>query len=190
MAFIEEPRFPDDIAINSSFGPSYSTSKGRNLGGYEVSNRNWTMPLHEGDVSFIKNQEQLDELLTFFHYAAGMHNGFRFKNFNDFVVTEEQGTLVSLTATTWQMYKNRTYGALVTPMKISKPIAGATIVGSGAYSYDTTTGIVTKLSGADPTGWFGEFDFPVRFNVDRMLPVWLSFEVYDIDSIPIIEIRL
>lgn len=191
MAFKESPRFPENISAGSKFGPGYFTSIARNLGGYEVNNQNWSMPLYEGDVMFgCRTQVQLDRLLAFFHSVAGMHHGFRFKNFNDYRATGAEGTVVALGGGTWQMYKTYTYGAMSMARKISKPIAGATIAGGGTYSYSTTTGIITKTGGADPTGWVGEFDFPVRFNTDKMLPVWMTKELTNWTSIPIIEIRL
>lgn len=191
MSFIESPRFPDSISAGSKYGPGYSTSVARNIGGHEFRNRNWSMPLYEGDVGYaVKDQDQLDELLAFFHGVAGMHNGFRFKNWNDFSASASQGTLEVITPnTTWQMQKTYTYGALAKQRTISKPLASVVIAGSGTYSFSTTTGIVTKLSGSNPTGWSGEFDDPVRFGTDRMLPMWISFELYKWESIPIRETR-
>lgn len=191
--FVETPRFPTNISVGAKFGPAYSTSKARNLGGYEASNQNWLMPLYEGDVSHVAKKPALfEELLAFFHGVAGMHNGFRFKCYSDFRATAAQGTLVELTAnTTWQMYKTYTYGALTKARKISKPVAaGMVINGGGSYSMDATTGIITRNSGANPTSWAGEFDFPVRFNTDRMLPVQIQADIHEWTSIPIIEIRL
>lgn len=191
MSFIESPRFPESISAGSTFGPGYSTGIARNIGGYEVSNQNWSMPLYEGDVGFAaKNQDDLDDLLAYFHGVAGMHNRFRYKNFNDFKAVGAEGTLVQLSSTTWQMYKTYTYAGLSASRKISKPIAGATIAGGGTYTYSTVTGIITKSAGANPTGWVGEFDFPIRFKTDKMLPQWISFELYEWQSIPIVEVRL
>ena len=194
MAFDESNRFPDKLSAGSVFGPAYSTSIARNLGGYEQNNQNWLMPLYEGDVSrSVNNQDDLDDLLAYFHSRAGMHDGFRFKNWNDFEASGSQGTVTQLTATTWQMYKTYTYGSLTKARKISKPMAtGITISGGGSYSYDSTTGIITASGSPNvyPTGWTGPFDFPVRFNTDKMLPQWISFELYDWSQIPIIELRL
>lgn len=191
MSFVETPTFPDTIAMGSSFGPGYSTAKARNQGGFEASNQNWAMPLYEGDVSQgARTQAQLDDLLAFFHGVAGMHNGFRFKNFNDYQATGAQGTVVALSSTTWQMYKTYTYGALTFARKISKPVADTVVAGSGTYTVATTTGIITKTSGTAPTGWTGTFDFPVRFDIDQMLPMWIAYKYYDWKSIGIKELRL
>ena len=193
MAFVETPRFPEIISSQSKFGPGFNTSVARNLGGYEVRNANWTYPLHEGDVSHIRTQAQLDDLLAFFHHVAGMQNGFRFKCFNDYDVDATQGTTVNLTTETYQLYKTRTFGAVSSAWKVSKPVSGTvTVNGGGSWSVDYTTGIITHIGSPviAPTSWTGEFDFPVRFNTDKMLPQWVSFELYDWSAIPIIELRL
>ena len=191
MAFIETPRFPESIGAGSQFGPGYSTSIARNAGGFEVNNQNWSMPLYQGNViQGVRNQAELDDLLAFFHGVAGMHNGFRFKNFNDYQVVEGEGSIVAIDGTHWQLYKNYTFAALVTFRKISKPVVGTVVLaGGGTYTVDYTTGIVTGTGGA-PTSWTGEFDFPVRFDIDQMMPQWISFELYDWTSIAITELRL
>lgn len=190
MAFHESPRFPDNISIQSKFGPGFQTPFGRNLGGYEVRNRNWTYPLHEGDVSFVSSQEELDDLLAYFHGVGGMFDGFRFKNFNDYEVTGTQGTFIQLTEWTWQLCKTRTYGSLTSQWPVKKPVSPVIIVG-GVFTVDYTTGIITSVGSPDspPTSWTGEFDFPVRFDTDKMLPGWMDFEIYEWSAIPIIELR-
>jgi len=189
--FIETPRFPESIGAGSQFGPGYSTSIARNAGGFEVNNQNWSMPLYQGNViQGVRNQAELDDLLAFFHGVAGMHNGFRFKNFNDYQALAGEGSIVAIDSTHWQLYKKYTFAALTTFRKISKPVAGTVVLaGSGTYSLDTTTGIVTG-TGPAPTSWTGEFDFPVRFDIDQMMPQWISFELYDWTSIAITELRL
>jgi len=193
MAFIESPRFPELISSQSNFGPGYNTSIALNQGGYHVANKNWTYPLHEGSVTHAaRTQAQLDDLLAFFHGVAGMFNSFRFKSFNDYTVTTAEGTFVQINTEDFQLMKTRTFGALVTPWLVSKPVSGTVVVnGGGSWSVDYTTGIISHIGSPviAPTTWSGEFDFPVRFNVDKMLPQWVSFELYDWPSIPIIEDR-
>ena len=193
MAFAETPRFPVSIALGSGFGPGYSTSIARNLGGYEVNNQNWTMPLYEGDaIHGVKSQADLDDILAFFHGVVGMHKGFRFKDWSDYDAAGVEGTLTVIVAnTTWQMYKTYTYGALTKERKITKPVSGTlTIAGGGTYAVDYATGIITRSAGANPTSWTGEFDTPVRFNVDKMLPMGKGRTLFEVGSIPVVELRL
>lgn len=192
MSFIETPRFPDDISAGSKYGPAFSTRSARNHGGYRAVNRNWTYPLHKGDVMFgVRNQSQMDSLLAYFHGSGGMFNGFRFKDWKDYSVSGSAGTLIAIDSTHWQMAKTYIFGALSTQRKIQKPLStGISVSGGGVYTYSYTTGIITKTGGADPTGWEGEFDNAVAFDIDEMLPQWLSFENFEISSLPITEIRL
>ncbi len=192
MPFVETPRFPDAIARGTQFGPAYSTALARNIGGHEVRNKNWSMPLYRGDVSHgAKTQALIDDLLAFFHHTAGMYNGFRFKDFADFEAAGAEGTLTAIVAdTSWQLYKTYTYGAITATRKIQKPVTGVAFAGGGTYELDTATGIVTRTAGANPTSWTGEFDTPVRFNLDEFLPIGMTAAVYNLPAIPIIEIRI
>lgn len=194
MAFVETPRFPEGLSAGSKYGPGYSNSKAYNLGGFRASNQNWEMPLYEGDVGYsVRDQADLDDLLAFFHGVAGGQNGFRFKNWNDYTVTGAQGTVLQLTGSTWQMQKTYTFGALTKARKITKPVSGTvSVAGGGSYSVDYATGIITHTGSPTiaPTSWTGEFDDPVEFVGDKMLPMWISFERYSWESIPIRELRL
>lgn len=193
MADLETPRFPEGISVGSRFGPGYSTRVARNFGGRTARNRNRTYALYEGDVSFgVKNQAGFNDLLAFFHRAAGQYDAFRFKNFNDYAVTGAQGLLVEITAnTTWQMVKQHTFGAATGNVLVQKPVSGTiSVAGGGSYSVDYATGIITRNSGANPTSWTGEFDFRCIFATDKLLPSWLAYEVYSLGPIPIIEDRL
>ena len=193
MSFKESPRFPEGLSAGSRYGPGYKTSQARNIGGYRASNQEWSMPLYQGDVGFaVRDQNSLDELLAFFHGVAGSHHGFRFKNWNDFNASGSEGTVVALGGGTYQMYKTYTYGALTATRKITKPVSGIVVAGSGTYSVATTTGIITAVGSPTlaPTGWTGDFDDPVQFDSDVFLPMWINFELYEAQSIPIREIRI
>ena len=192
MSGIETPRFPDLIAAGTKFGPEFSTAVARNFGGYRFANQNWALPLHRGDVMHAaKEADAMEDLLAFIYATAGMFNPFRFKHYGNYAATTAEGILDPLTATTWQLYKRHSYGALQTDIKIIKPVAGAvTFSGGGTYSLDTTTGIVTVTSGADPTAWSGEFDFWVAFDVDTFEPANITQSIYRLDALPIVEVRL
>ncbi len=68
------------------------------------------------------------------------------------------------------------------------------VVGSGTYTVDSTTGIITKTSGSAPTAWTGEFDVPCRFDTDQMQMESITRAGGNLltswKSIPIVEIRL
>jgi len=97
------------------------------------------------------------------------------------------GTL-GTTGSTYQLTKN--YSAGLTGLSayqhpIRKPISGTILVAnnsgtpisaSGNWSLDTTTGILTQLSGftGTPTTWGGNFHYPVRFDSKLSLEVFLN----------------
>lgn len=184
-------RFPPDISYGAAGGPGYNTDVVIMNSGNEVRNSNWDIPRCEFDASHgVKSQAQLDLLIAFFRIAQGMANGFRYKDWTDYEAVGSQGILTSLTSTTWQMYKRYTFESYTADRLISKPVNGTiTLTGTGTYTINYETGVVTKTAGADPTAWIGQFDVPCRFDIDKMKATVDSFERYSWSSIPIIEIR-
>lgn len=170
MATLETPRFPDGIARDFIGGPRFLTDIAVNAGGFESRNRNWSQARRQWRCSHVpKTRAQTAEFIAFFSNVAGRADGFRFKDLADFEAASGEGVFTTLTATTFQMWKRYTTGARTHDRKIRKPISSTiSISGGGTYSIDSTTGIVTKSAGADPTGWTGEFDVPVRLDSDHM----------------------
>ena len=88
MAFIETPRFPEDISFGATFGPGYSTDIVSTSSGFEQVNQNWDGSLMGGDVSHgVKTPAQMKTLNTFFRIAKGKANSFRFQDKLDYTVT-------------------------------------------------------------------------------------------------------
>ncbi len=169
MAFLETPRFPDDIAFGAIAGPSYSTNVVVVSSGVESRNRNWTQQRNEYDVSAgVRTKAHMDSIIAHFHVVGGSADGFRFKDWTDY--QDGGGGIVTLiSGDDYQMYKRYTRGSSTKDRKITKPITSEiSISGGGTYSIDYATGIITRVSGAVPTGWTGTFDVPVRFVEDKM----------------------
>jgi uncharacterized protein (TIGR02217 family) len=207
MAFLETPRFPDDISYGSVGGPGYNTSIVVIKSGVESRNVNWVYARHSYDVAYgVKTIDQLEDLIDYFHATAGMAYGFRYKDFADFQSTHT-GNTVSDTdqtigtgddvETDFQLIKTYTKGAYSRVRNITKPVTGTVVislddVGQGAgWSVDTTTGIVT-FSAAPAAGVVVkagyQFDVPVRFDTDELN---VNYEAYQqgAANVPLIEIR-
>jgi uncharacterized protein (TIGR02217 family) len=209
MAFLETPRFPENISFGASGGPGYLTDIVPLKSGFEQRNSLWTFPRGTWDVGQVtKTKTQYAPLVAYFRTVGGKRDGFRFKDWDDFQDFDNQGTGVLGTTglgdgitVAFQMYKNYTNGSAVDQRIIRKPVVGAILFfdnGSPVTpTLDTTTGIATF--GSPPTTghaltWTGQFDVPVRFDVDA-----LKIEIVDKQSggdllirwptIPIIEIR-
>ena len=165
MAFLENTYFPDRLAIWARGGSGYSTEVGTLRSGGEYRQAN----ISSGLARLMITDDRISvndaaEIVELFDAAKGQYNGFRVKwRFNQ-QASGAEGTLIQLTSTTWQMYKT---GALGSSKKIIKPRPTTiSVAGGGTYSVNTANGVITKSGGADPTGWAGYFDLPVRFDTD------------------------
>lgn len=207
MSFLETPRFPEGISYNSRGGPAYRTIVIAPRSGIEKRTRIWTYPRHEYDVAYgVKSQDDLEELLEYFHVAAGMAYGFRYKDWLDYKScrTNQSVTPIDQTIgtadgseTEFQLIKVYTKGSISRNRLIRKPVAGTVRVAvdgveqMSGWSVDTTTGIITFTSppgssaGEDVTAGY-EFDVPVRFDTDR-LSIELSDYLAAATSVPIFE---
>jgi uncharacterized protein (TIGR02217 family) len=138
-----------------------------------------------------RSQAERDEIDAFFRAVRA--DGFRIKDWSDFK-SDGRGVLTQLTSTTWQLGKTYSSGSVTYTRTISKPVSAISIAGTGSYSVDYTTGIITKVSGDDPTGWSGEFDVPAQFDADEL--VWDVAArsgdslLYLCDSLTMTEMRL
>lgn len=170
MSFLETPRFPDDVAYGASGGPGYKTSRVRVSSGAEQRNMVWSRSLGKWNVAFgVRNPTQLATLLDFFHGVGGRAYGFRFKDWTDYTAASGEGVVTALGGGLFQMGRRYSAGALTRDRVIKKPVAATVVIaGGGSYTLDATTGVITVVSGANPTGWAGEFDVPVIFGSDEM----------------------
>jgi uncharacterized protein (TIGR02217 family) len=161
MAFLETPRFPDYLAFGLVVGPVDSRSRIRTDGGQVFTNLNWSHYLTRLDgTTTARTQAERDEIDNFFRAVRA--DGFRMRDYSDYQAGTS-GVVTMLTSTTFQIGKRYTKGSATYTRKITKPVSSITVSGGGSYTVDYTTGIITKVSGADPTGWTGDFDIPVQF---------------------------
>ena len=187
VAFIETPRFPDNISYGSTGGPRYSTSIHRTKSGRISANENWSMPLHSYNASHaVKKIPQYEQLLAFFHACGGMGKAFRFKDWMDYkscpVLSTPSHTnqIIGVgngTTTAFQMTKQYVTGSVTRTREIKKPVSGTILVGvngslvGSGFTIDYTTGIITftvaPTSGQN-VSWGGEFDVPAMFDSDNM----------------------
>ncbi len=209
MAFIETPRFPDDIAYDSSFQTVWATSVISSQSGFEARNQMWAQARKRFDIGYgIKTITQLYEVIKYFEAVQGRTHGFRFKDPTDFKSTGPDGTPTHLdivigtgnaSNTDFQLAKDYVKGTLTTTRNIKKPVNGTILIGLNGslqtetthYTIDYSTGIVT-FNTPPPNGqsvtWGGEFDVPVRFDQDQ-----LEVDIHTLEhgalSIPLVELR-
>ena len=157
MAFIETPRFPDNIAFGAVGGAGFNTDVVVLGSGFEQRNINWLSARGKWDVSHgIKLKTEMSTIIAFHRAMKGRAHGFRFKDWSDYQVKLTDGTLIPIAgfASQYQITKNYSAGSLNDARAIRKPIAGTIIAyrsgvamtagsGAGQIAIDATTGIVT-----------------------------------------------
>lgn len=162
MAFLESPRFPDNIAFGAVVGPTYQTVVTPVYSGREARAIAWTQSRCRFDVGRrLMNASDTATLDAFFRSVKGRAYGFRIKDWTDYTVTTANGVLVATSAPgVFQLAKTYVTGTLAETRTISKPVAGTPLlyrngiaVASGwsagnVSNLDTTTGLVTFVADA------------------------------------------
>jgi len=160
MAFIESPRFPDDISYGAVGGPGYMTDVVTVNSGYEFRSQVWSQARSVYDVSHAaRTQAQFNTLLKFFRAAQGRTHGFRFKDWLDYSVTTSdgvQGTGVGTGVPSYQLTKKYVTGSQTEYRAIYKPVSGTPalyrnavlmVAGSSAGQYAlSASGLVTFVA--------------------------------------------
>jgi len=208
MAFIESPRFPDDISYGSSGGATWNTDVLILKSGYESRNANWNQMRYRYNAAMgVRDNSQLDDLIQWFNAMQGRQHGFRFKDWTDYtsstlgVATTAEDQLIGVgdnAETTFQLIKLYTQGSQTRTRVISKIVASSlkvaldTVVQTSGFTLNYDTGILTftspPASSVDVTVGY-EFDVPVRFDVDQLS---IAIEHYQTGSlsVPLIELRV
>ena len=195
MADFLEERIYEPISYGSSYQDDYAVNVSVTSGGQEYRSLVHPYPVRRFDISYMLNRlDMWQQLVNLYQRAHGKFAGFRARCYDEFSSNGSVGTptpldqpTLVLTATTRQLIKqygtDKTAGATGYPYRvIKKPVAGTVVVAKngttlsgGAFSVDTTTGVVT-VSGALITDTITagfEFDFPVRF--DSSMPIGQDF---------------
>ena len=200
-----ETRFPEYISYNSSGGPGFSTTIFTSASGREQRNINWSQARAQYDVSHaIKSKGDMDEVLAFFYAMMGKAYGFRYKDWADFQIVNQQIGVGNGTKTQFQLIKTYSDPSNVQTFsrKIKKPVAGSisqilvggSPVSGSTWSVDSTTGIITFTTAPPNTQpvmvVYAEFDVPVRFDTDIAN---IRFDFHNVESwegIKLVEVRL
>jgi uncharacterized protein (TIGR02217 family) len=198
-----EEQFPTDISYGSRGGSGFKTTVFATTAGFEQRNINWSQSKGAWDVAYgIKTLDQMSDLIAFFMTMMGKAYAFRFKDWADFQISNQQiGTGDGKTAS-FQLSKTYQVGTFGFTRTILKPVAGTltTVLVGGALAnpqptINTTTGLLTfnglaPVVGAPIVVSYVEFDVPARFDIDKLDISQDFYEVESIASIPVVEVRL
>ncbi len=208
-----EIRFPTGIAFGSSGGPERRTEIVTLGSGYEERNTPWANSRRRYNAGYgVRSLADLHEVTEFFEARLGRLHGFRWRDAVDFsstlpylqtTPTDQVLGVGDGVETEFQLVKTYASGPSSYQRTIAKPVAGTVRLSVGAveqtegvnFVIDATKGLVTFLSGHEPSGGATvtagfDFDVPVRFDSDFLEINLTAFDAGDIPAIPIIEIRL
>lgn len=192
-----EVQFPVSYAQGTSGGPTYSTRVITVSGGDEIRIQNWEDAKLEYQIGYTANPTDMKAIISFFRAVAiGKTYGWRYKDWSDYECTLDV-LVTPASGTTLKLQKTYSFGGFSIIRRINKPCNNGTfklyhntVLQTSGYTVDYTTGIVTVASGAT-TGvwaWSGEFDVPMRFDVDQLPYVQENVGKRTISSIPIVEL--
>ncbi|MCK2055533.1 DUF2460 domain-containing protein [Methylobacterium sp. 37f] len=205
-----EVRFPLDVALRGSGGPSRLTEIVTLASGREHRNSRWADSRRRYDAGFgIRTLDALHAVLSFFEERRGRLYGFRYRDRVDarsgppsgpIAATDQFLGLGDGTTRVFQLAK--TYGTGPMPYRriIAKPVAESVRVAVDGVAVapaqvvcDGTTGRLTFAADAVPgaglrvTAGF-TFDVPVRFDTDDLTIDLSAFSAGEIPKVPLIEI--
>ncbi len=207
-ADFHEVRFPLDVALRGSGGPSRMTEIVTLASGREHRNSRWADSRRRYDAGLgIRTLDALHAVLAFFEERRGRLYGFRYRDRVDHLsgppsraIAAGDQPLGTGDGATRVFQLAKTYGDGPLPYRrtIAKPVAESVRVAvSGvalapaAFTCDATTGRVTlgtaPPAGAPVTAGFA-FDVPVRFDSDDLSIDLAAFSAGEIPKVPLIEI--
>ena len=155
-------------------------------------------------------EDEISELLEFWHVVGGQAYSFRFLDRDDYKscriesdVSRLDQPLVSLGGNDYQLTKRYTFPSyepdtsleFTQDREITKPIEGTILVANGSgtnqtdFTVDSTTGVLTKGGGfsGTPTTWGGHFHVPVRFESE--FPIEIVNKRIQSVSFTMVEVR-
>jgi uncharacterized protein (TIGR02217 family) len=195
MAFLEQQLSPR-ITQGAQGGPTVpGRTKIYTPAGKLRQNFLASAPIHKYDVSHgLRSIEDAKELLDLWYVVMFTpYEGFRFKDWRDYRLTQTNSKLTLVEGSTYQINRVYTFAGIEFLRPITKPVgdvvvydADSNVLGS---TTDTTTGQVEIDSGT-PAGCVGEFDVPVTFTDDEWVGTLHTLNFVDMGAIKLEEIRL
>lgn len=207
---IQAYRLPEGIERGSGFGPSFRNIIQEAISGNEQRFAQWTRCRGVGDLSYglLKSDDPLGDyaaILATWRAHFGSLIPFRFRDWGDYTATDEVFGTGDGTTTAFQLVKTYdpslillgTAGSLFYVRAITL-LDGAPMIEIDGVEKTVTTdytisssGVVTFTSAPAATKqltWSGQFDVPVRFDMDQLPVILNDSDLASIQSIPIKEV--
>lgn len=201
---VDITRLPMGVEQGAVGGPGYRTTVITAISGIEQRTSDWDRCRGHWDIGYgISGTSQLNTVIALFRACMGKAFSFVFRDWSDYTATAESFGTGDGVETEFQLIKTYSSINYVTTAvarsyvrNITKPVESTLVIkdnGStvSAMDYSISNGLVTFDTAPTSTHaltWSGEFDVPVRFDIDD-LPV--SMEMTDfgrIRGIRVIEV--
>ena len=173
---VNEIRLSPRVEAGFSATPARMTRVRQLKNGHERRNGDWAMAKHRYSCRHAGfDRDARAELLNAVHASSGQLYGFRFKDWNDYSVTEQPIGPTPAGSAPVQLVKTYTWGSRTATRVISRPVGGTVTVFQNGVPKDGTLDIATGIftpstawSAGEALTWTGEFDVPVRFATDEI----------------------
>lgn len=199
-SFIEE-QFPTCVSFGSSGGPGFKTSVFEFDSGFTAAEIEWEQIRAKYEVTFENaTPADIDEIETFFYGMRGRAMGFRYKDWSDYQIANQNVFIGDGVTRSFQLFKRYTSGQYTYDRIIKKPISASAEISvddvvqiyNGDFFVNSVTGAITFPSppalGAIVRIDYIEFDVPVRFDTDSLDVSYDDFHQLSTDSIPLVEV--
>lgn len=195
---IDNVRLPENIERGAVGGPRFNTALVTLDGGYEQTQQNWEVPRRAWQIGYgVQSKEDYEDVLAFFMARRGRARGFRFKDWSDYEIVNQQIGTGDATEDQFQIYKRYDDTALPFDRPITQVVSGTltvTLNGTPTTSYTLLSGGIIDFVSPPGSGVVirvsCEFDIPVRFDNDQITVNLVWSEAGSIPSIGIIEVRV
>lgn len=209
MAAFLEIIFPQSISYGVSGGPTFATDIVSFVNGREQRNIKRNSGISHWDAAYgVKDETQMRTIVAFFRQTRGRAHGFRFHDWTDYKLTDENiGTgngsntvfniskvYGSTNSETRRIYKLAGTQHNSSEFTYTAPVikkAGVTQTLTTHYTLDYNLGIVTFVTapaGAEAITITAQFHVPARFDTDILKAALSEYNNYDWGQIPIREL--
>ena len=197
-----EQQFPTSVSYGSSGGPGFKTSIFSVDSGVVHANPEWERLRARYEVEFDHcPQGDIEAVENFFYGMRGRAIGFRFKDWNDYQIVNQNVIVGDGNSKHFQLFKRYRSGGNIYDRMITKPVRnqigtltldGDELILNRDFYFNYSTGTIS-FNEAPPAGAIGhldyaEFDVPVRFDTDELNVSAEDFNQFSISSLSMIEI--
>lgn len=200
LPFIDT-QFPTCVSYGSSGGPGFKTTVFEVDSGLTATEIEWERIRSQYEVSFDHvDPADIEAVETFFYGMKGRGIGFRYKDWSDFTIANQNFFVGDGTTRTFQLFKRYTSGGYTFDRLIKKPVGGtmeltlngAQQIDNQDYFVNTSTGEITfqtpPENNALGTVIQAEFDVPVRFDADFLNVSYDDHQQLNISGLPLLEV--